>query len=156
MTLKSLKPGVSKIWLLAIAGLMWSGVGIMLCRLAYQWLTAIQFRWLLPLELLGVVLSVIVYRVCFLRIAQKNIARLCQLTEKTCVFAFQRWKSYLLVGFMVILGIALRNLPVPKPYLAVVYTTIGGALLLSSLQYYGSLWRIVVQKEPCLRGRSIQ
>ncbi len=156
MILKSLKPGVSKIWLLAIAGLIWSGVGIMLCRIAYQWLKVSQFKWFLPLELLGVVLAVIMYRVCFLGIAQKNIARLCQLTEKTCVFAFQRWKSYLLVGFMIILGITLRNLPIPKPYLSLVYTTIGGALLLSSLQYYGCLWRIVLEKGPCLRGRSLE
>ena len=31
---------------------------------------------------------------------------------------------------MITLGIALRNLPIPKPYLAVLYTTIGGALFL--------------------------
>ena len=53
MTLKSLKPAVSKTWLIVLAGLMWSVVGLMLCRLAYHWLAVIQGGWIAPLELLG-------------------------------------------------------------------------------------------------------
>ena len=49
---------------------------------------------------------------------------------------------------MVVLGIILRSSPIPKQYLAMVYTTIGGALFLASLRYYLLLWRMVVQKEP--------
>ena len=40
-----------------------------------------------------------------------------------------------MVGMMA-LGMALRNSPIPKTYLAIVYETIGGAMLLSSLHYY--------------------
>ena len=150
MTLKSLKPAVSKTWLIALAGLIWSFVGLMLCRLAYHWLAVIRWGWVAPLELLGIVLALIAHQFCFSRIAQKNIARLSLLTEKTCIFAFQRWKSYFLVGLMITLGLALRNLPIPKPYLAILYTSIGGALFLASFQYYGCLWRIVAQRGSCL------
>ncbi len=150
MTLKSLKPGVSKTWLIALAGLMWSLVGLMLCQLAYHWLAVGRWTWVAPLELLGIVLALMAHQFCFSRMAQKNIARLSLLTEKTCIFAFQRWKSYLLIGLMITVGIALRNLPIPRPCLAILYTTIGGALFLASLQYYGCLWRIVTQKRSCL------
>ena len=150
MTLKSLKPAVSKTWLIVMAGLMWSVVGLMLCRLAYHWLAIIHWRWIAPLELLGIVLALMAHQLCFSRIAQKNIARLSLLTEKTCIFAFQRWNGYFLVGLMITLGIVLRNLAIPKPHLAVLYTTIGGALFLGSLQYYGCLWRIVTKRGSCL------
>jgi hypothetical protein len=146
MTLRSLKPGVSKSWLIALAGVMWSLVGLMLCRLAYHWLTVVRWKWVVPLELLGVVLAFMAHQFCFSRIARKNISRLSLLPEKTCIFAFQRWSSYLLVGLMISLGIALRNLPIPRTYLALLYTTIGGALFFASLQYYGCLWRIVAQR----------
>jgi len=150
MTFKDLRPAVPKIWLIALAGLLWSAAGLMLCRLAYHWLAPIQWKWGLPLELLGVVFALGVHQLCFSRIAQKNITRLCLLTERTCIFAFQRWKSYLLIGLMITLGAFVRNLPIPKPYLAILYTTIGGALLLASLQYYGCLWRIIVRRGSCL------
>jgi hypothetical protein len=56
---------------------------------------------------------------------------------------------------MIVLGIALKNLPIPRPYLAILYTMIGGALFLASLQYYGCLWRIVVQRGSCLPPEKI-
>ena len=114
MTLKSLKPAVSRTWLIALAGLMWSVVGLMLCRLAYHWVAAIRWSWVAPLELLSIVLALIAYQLCFSKIAKKNIVRLSLLKEKTCIFAFQRWKSYFLVGLMITLGITLRNLPIPR------------------------------------------
>jgi hypothetical protein len=150
MTLKSLKPAVSKTWLIVMAGLMWSVAGLMLCRLAYHWLVILQWRWIVPRELLGVVLALTAHKFCFSRIAQKNIERLSVITEKTCIFAFQRWKSYLVIALMTIIGITLRNSPVPRPYLAILYTTIGGALFLASLKYYSCLWRMVVQRSSCL------
>jgi len=155
MTLKSLKPAVSKTWLIALAGLMWSVAGLMLCRLAYHWLVVIRWREVVPLDLLGIVLALTAHQFLFSRIARKNIARLSLLTEKTCIFAFQRWKSYLLIGLMITVGIVLRNLPVPRPYLAILYTTIGGALLLASLQYYRRLWRIVAQRGSCMPPEKI-
>jgi hypothetical protein len=148
MTLSSLKPAVTKAWLIAIAGLMWTGVGVMLCRLAYAWLAVINRGMATSLGLLGVVMAVAAYYFGFSKIARKNIKRISLLVEKTCIFAFQTWKGYLIIGFMVTLGIILRNSAIPKQYVAIVYTTIGGAIFLSSFHYYGLLWRMVVQKNP--------
>ena len=147
MTLKSLKPDVSRSWLIAIAGLMWTGVGVMLCRLAYHWFAVINTGAAAILGLLGAVMALAAYHFGFSRIAQRNIKRLYLLTERTCVFAFQTWKGYLIIGGMIILGAILRSSPIPKPYLAILYTTMGGAIFLSSFHYYGLLWRLVVQKD---------
>jgi len=147
MTLKSLKPAVTKPWLVAIAGLMWTGVGVMLCRLAYHWFIAINTGAAVILGSLGAAMAFAAYHFGFSRMAQRNINRLCLITERTCVFAFQTWKGYLIVGFMIILGAILRSSPIPKPYLAVVYSTIGGAIFLSSFHYYRLLWRLAAQKD---------
>jgi len=147
MTLKSLKPAVSRSWLIAIAGLMWTGVGVVLCRLAYHWFAVINTGAAAILGLLGAVMALAAYHFGFSRIAQRNIKRLYLLTERTCVFAFQTWKGYLIIGGMIILGAILRSSPIPKPYLAILYTTMGGAIFLSSFHYYGLLWRLVVQKD---------
>jgi hypothetical protein len=154
MRLSSLKPAATKPWLIALAGLMWSVVGILLCRLAYDWLAVVHWEGFASLELFGILMALVVYQLCFSKIARKNITRLSLLTEKTCIFAFQRWKSYALIGVMVTLGITLRSLPIPKPYLAVLYTTIGGALFLASFQYYGCLWRTVTRKTANLPSGS--
>ncbi len=146
MPLSSLKPAVTKSWLIAVAGLMWTGVGVMLCRLAYVWLAVISRGMAVSLGLLGVAMAVAAYRFGFSKIAQKNIKRISLLVEETCIFAFQTWKGYLIIGFMITLGIILRNSAIPKQYLAIIYTTIGGAIFLSSFHYYRLLWRMVVQK----------
>ena len=154
MLTPKLKPAVSKHWLFVLAGSMWSIVGIMLCRLAYGWLAGLHRSWAVALGALGLVLAFVVYRVGFSKIARKNIARLCSIPEKVCLFAFQSWKGYLIIGLMVPLGITLRHSPLPRHYLAIVYTTIGGALLLSSFHYYKRFWRVVLLKQPCLEGEN--
>ncbi len=146
MTVDSLKPAVTKSWLIALAGLMWTGVGVMLCRLAYVWLAVTNRGLALGFGSIGAAMAVAAYYFGFSKIARRNIERISLLVEKTCIFAFQTWKGYLIIGFMIALGIILRNSAVPKQYLAIVYTTIGGAIFLSSFHYYGVLWRMVVQK----------
>jgi hypothetical protein len=153
MTLSSLKPAATKSWLIAIAGLMWTGVGVMLCRFAYAWLAVINRGMATSLGVVGVVMALVAYYFGFSKIAQKNIKRLCLLTESTCVFAFQTWKGYLIIGLMITLGAVLRNSAIPKQYLAIVYTTIGGAIFLSSFHYYGLLWKMRVQKDPFKRDQ---
>jgi len=148
MILKSLRPAVTKSWLIALAGLVWTGVGVMLCRLAYNWLAIINRGVATTFGLFGIVMALAAYHFGFSKIAQKNIRRLCLLTERTCVFAFQTWRGYLIIGFMIILGAILRNSSIPKQYMAIIYTTIGGAIFLSSFHYYGLLLRMVFQKEP--------
>lgn len=142
-------PAVPKKWLFALAGILWSLVGLMLCLRAEIWLNHIQLPTALWFALFGLILSVIVYRFGFVKIARKNIERLSFRPDKSCVFAFQAWRSYLIIIFMITLGLVLRHSAFPKPYLAVIYLTIGGALFFSSIHYYARLWKIVVLKKSC-------
>ena len=147
---KRIKPAVSKYWLIALAGFMWSGVGIILCRLAYIWLTTVKWQWSLPLGSIGFALSLAAYRYGFSGIAHKNINRLCNLSNKSCIFAFQAWRSYLIIIIMIFIGIVLRHSPLPKHFIAIIYMTIGGALFLSSLHYYHRILMVKIQKLPCM------
>jgi len=153
INLEKLKPAVSKYWLMALAGLMWSVVGIMLCSMAFNWLRAVPVRWALSLGSLGLISALAAYRFGFSKIALKNIFRLCLLPDKTCIFAFQAWKSYLIIIFMISLGLALRHSPIPKYLLVVIYETIGGALFFSSFHFYGRIWRVKIRKRPCLTSK---
>jgi hypothetical protein len=147
LILLKFKPTVSKKYLLAAAGLMWSGVGIMLCCLACQWLMSVSQLWEVIDALAGLIIAVSVYYFGFSKIAKKNIHRLISYPDKACFFAFQAWRSYLVIAVMIALGITLRHAPIPKYYLSILYIAIGGALFLSSFHYYLWIWRISTDKE---------
>lgn len=136
MKLSALKPSVPRPWLAAIAGLTWCAVGIMLLVHAFDWLTAVHDAIELPLGLLGLVLGVLAYVLMFSKVARKNMARFDSFPARACVFAFQGWRGYGIVVFMVALGVALRHSPVPKHYLAVAYLAVGTALVMSSALLY--------------------
>jgi hypothetical protein len=141
------KPAVSKYWLATAAGLMWTAVGLTLCGLAYEWLAVLPLRWSALLGVVGIILALVVYRFAFSKIALKNIDRLRQFPDRVCFFAFQAWKSYLVIALMVLFGFILRHSTIPKYCLSVPYTAIGGALILSSFHYYEHFWRPNKKKE---------
>jgi len=122
---------------------MWSGVGLMLCNLAYGCLLPVAFPQVLWMTFTGVLLASAIFYFGFSKLAKKNIQRITDMAgDKICIFAFQEWTSYPLIVVMIGLGLSLRNLlPIPKPYLAILYIGIGGGLFLSSLYYYNHLLR---------------
>lgn len=148
MDYTKLKPAVPKRWLMLVAGLLWSVVGLALCRVAYKWFMTVGTLPGLFMAIGAVLLSVVVARFGFSRIAQNNIDRLRLLSDRSCLFAFQAWKSYLIIAIMITMGFILRHSPVPRQYLAVIYMTIGGALFLSSFHYYRTAWRSLGLKSP--------
>ncbi len=141
MTLHQFNPAVPRHWLLEISGFLWSAVGIMLNVLAVHWLLHIGGQLALILSATGIVIAIIAYRFMFIKIAHRNIARIDQRPPKTCLFAFQPWRSYGLMLFMIALGITLRHSATPRSYLAVIYTAVGGALFLASLSYHARFWQ---------------
>ena len=118
----------------------------MLCRVAFIWLRAVPVHLALSLWSLGLISALLAYRFGFCKIALKNIDRLYLLPNKTCVFAFQAWKSYLIIIFMIILGITLRHSQIPRHALAIIYITIGGGLFFSSFHFYWRIWRVKMRK----------
>ena len=148
MLFSKLKPEAPINWLIAAAGFTWSAVGILLCKLAYGWLDTLIFSRALLSGAAGMIGAVVAYHFVFSAIALKNIDRISLFQNKACFFAFQAWKSYFIIVVMVALGAILRHSLIPKEYLAALYLTIGGALLLSSLHYYVRLRRLIFPRKP--------
>jgi len=139
--LKKFDPAVDKRVLIVLSGMIWSIVGIILCRLAVQWLAQTTRQHAIWLGVAGFVLALVVHHFLFLRLLYKNIDRILSKEGRVCVFAFQPWKSYLIVIIMIGMGIMLRHSALPKPYLAVIYIGFGGAMILSSLVYYWNFFK---------------
>ena len=146
--IEALRPAVGKGWLIILAGFMWSGGGIMLSRLAVNWLRlepAYDAFWL---GLMGILMGLTIYRFGFSKFADKNIRRVDAYTDnKVCIFAFQEWTSYPLVAVMIAMGVSLRSFePLPKSWLAPVYLGIGSSLFFASIHYYRQLARMRSEK----------
>ena len=147
--IKRFKPSLSKKWLLLTAGLIWTGVGIFLVSLAWEWIftPTVDKRWFYWFP--GLILAGLIYYFGFSRLARKNSHRIQNLSvEKPCLFAFQEWHSYPLVLFMIALGITLRKYtPVPKPLLGILYIGIGGGLGLASTHYYQAIIKFLNKQQ---------
>lgn len=140
--LYKLKPAVKKFWLQLLAGLMWSGVGVMLVRFAWRWLAEVELSTEVLLLIAGLALAATIYFWGFSKLAGKNIRRIEALPNpKPCLFAFQAWTSYPLVAVMIAMGIYLRLYSsFPHQLLAIAYLGLGGSLFGSSLHYYAHLF----------------
>ncbi len=140
--IKRLNPGVDKNWLQLISGLMWTVVGYYLIYLAVGWIftPAVSPLWIYWVP--GCFLALLIYQFGFTGLAKKNILRIENIpAEKPSIIAFQEWKNYLIIIFMISLGISLRKFsPIPKPLLGILYLGIGGGIGLSSSVYYIYLW----------------
>jgi hypothetical protein len=139
MTLVELKPAVPKHWLIAIAGMVWAAAGIMLARLAWSWLRAMPPLQAGGLLAAGLVLAVVLHRFMLRRLARRNMVRIGNYADKGCLFAFQAWRSYFMILLMIAMGSFLRHTAIPRVYLALLYTAMGGALIFSSLGYFSHL-----------------
>ena len=107
----------------------------MLNWLAYSWLRAESRESVLVTLSVGFTGALAIHHFGFLRLVDKNLARIMPMEGPRCVFSFMPWKSYLLIMVMVLMGFLLRHSSIPKLYLAGLYSAIGTALLLSSVRY---------------------
>jgi len=130
-----------------MAGLMWCGVGAMLISYSVFWLSSFPGKSQLIFGSAGFLAAMPIHHFGFLRLADKNLARLLPMTEKKCFFSFMTWKSYLIVPVMVSMGIFLRNSPLPKEYLSVIYTGIGLGLFLSGVRYFRFFLELMLLKK---------
>lgn len=122
-----------------LAGFMWICVGALLLSFSCSWLRASPEGAPSVWAGAGVLLALGIHHFGFLRVVDKNLGRILPMEGKKCLFSFMTWQSYLIVGVMVVLGVLLRNSPIPKRYLSILYTGIGLALILSSVRYLRAL-----------------
>lgn len=133
---RKLHPAVPKHWLFAIAGVVWLAAGTVLFSRAVLWLIPSGLTPGFGLEMLGLVVAVVCYLYGFSKIVQKNILRIHDLPDPVCAFAFTAWKGYAMIAIMVTIGITLRNSSIPKYYLAVAYSAMGGMLVMGSIRFF--------------------
>jgi hypothetical protein len=148
MNIRKFTPSADKRILVLLAGLMWCGVGIMLMRFAFTWLSPLGFKTAGFYYIAGFLAAMPIHHFGFLKIADKNLRRLLPLTEKRCVFSFMTWRSYIIVLIMVSMGIALRHSALPKRYLSVLYNGIGLALFLSGIRYLRFFITLIMVNDP--------
>ena len=132
----SWKPSAPRHVLFAIAGILWMFAGALLCIRGIIWLGEIRITAALSTAALAAVLGTVFYRALFSHLVTRNIERIRLLPERPCVFAFTAVKGYLMIGLMMTAGFALRNSDLPKYYLSLPYTSMGGVLVAGSVQFY--------------------
>ena len=127
---------VRKEHLLAINGLLWTAIGttISITGLS-QYLTtpAERLWWMIPLSVL---VFAGFYRM-FTGIVRKYSERIHALPgEKESVFKTFGLKGYLIIAFLISLGIALKHIPgIPEPFFAWFYLGLGPGLLSAGIRF---------------------
>ena len=137
-----LKPSVDRRGLLLLAGLLWSGAGMLLISFAVRWLVDLSGHPVLitVITVAGIMFGAAISLFGFRRMARQNIQRILSMPEHSCIFAFQKWQNYILIAFMMSLGIFMRRTHILSPiYMSTMYMGIGTALLSTSLLYYRSI-----------------
>jgi len=135
-SIRRFTPAINTPMLLILAGLLWFSVGIMLCNFAYHWLLHYEGKYTILIVISGTVLALLFTKFKFKKFADKNINRIKAKGDKSCAFSFMSWQTYIIVAFMMTMGIILRHSSLPKEYLSILYIGIGGALFLSSFGYF--------------------
>lgn len=136
-------PAVPRHYLFAIAGVLWTFAGGLLCVRAEIWLQTYSIGTEVILELISVLLAAAGYLFLFIKVVQKSIDRIGRLPDRACLFAFTAWHGYMMIALMMTIGITLRNSSIPKYYLSIPYTAMGGILLIGSLRFYRRFWALV-------------
>jgi len=134
-----LKPTTTRRGLLFVAGTVWAIAGGLL---AYRGLSFIAEEALHPVVLfvIGAAGGALFFVVLFRKISARHILRILRIThERPCLFSFFGWKSYLMMGLMITLGILLRNASfIPRVELGTAYLMMAVPLLASSFRFFHS------------------
>ena len=123
---------IQKEKLLIVAGVVWAIAGANILRIgiasyveSFDRGNPFPLLWMIPLSALILTGFMMMFR----KVVKRN-------TEKKSVFAFFDIKGYLLMAFMMALGITLRSVNLlPVEFFAVFYTGLGTALTLSGVRF---------------------
>ncbi|MCF8296221.1 MAG: hypothetical protein K9J13_01635 [Saprospiraceae bacterium] len=128
--------------LIFISGILWSFVGILLNHFAAKWFVNLPKAEKITSIVFGGIMGIIIAYFGFNKIAKNNIKRILEYKDKACFFAFQSWKSYIIIVIMISMGIFMRTSGlIPKYILTPIYIGIGLALFIAGIQYYIVLLR---------------
>ncbi|MEW6427277.1 MAG: hypothetical protein AB1568_04490 [Thermodesulfobacteriota bacterium] len=113
---------------LLLAGLVWSGVGLLLFARGL----AITGGVVLPWSVVAVAVGTAKALFLLDRTARRNIRRIVTTRDNTCIGGVYSWQTWMLVLVMIGSGWLLRHGSLPAVLVGSIYVGIGWALLLSS------------------------
>jgi len=123
--------------LLAINGLLWTAIGTKITVTGVSHYLKVDrpqnLLWMIPLSIL---VFAGFYRM-FTGVVRKYSARIMSMTaEKTSIFRTFSLKGYLIIAFMISLGIGLKHIPgIPSNFFAWFYCGLGPGLLSAGLRF---------------------
>ena len=127
-----------------MAALLWSCIGLMLIGRGSMAIAGSGQEWLIPVALLiGLGKSWAVLD----RVAVKNMVRIFEKGEYSCLGGIYSWKTWVLVMAMILLGKLLRSSPLPAWLVGSVYVAVGWSLFWSSRKVWFKL-RALPVKDP--------
>ena len=107
----------------------------------YAWIAEMSAGPLALLEFCGIILGILGYKFGFSKITRRNIDRITTLPVQSSIFSFTAARGYILIIIMISAGMLLRSSAIPKEYLSVPYTAMGGALILGSMNFWAAFVR---------------
>ena len=129
MMIARFKPNVSVKTRIFLAALLWSCIGLMLMWRGGHAVVGTGREWLLLISLLvGTFKSWAVLD----RVAVKNMTRIFDKGEYSCLGGVYSWKTWLLVVAMIVFGRLLRASSLQVWLVGLIYVTVGWSLFWSS------------------------
>ncbi len=122
--------------LLVVAGIVWIMAGTMVSKLGIEvFLNGYKYKFIYLI--VGITVFSIFFNFIFKKMVKKHKNRILNKDkEKLCVFSFFDVKSYIIMLFMMGLGITIRSIQSINPvYWAPVYIGIGSALFLAGVLF---------------------
>jgi hypothetical protein len=148
MPITKLKPDASLKTRIFMAALLWSLIGLMLIGRGTMAIVNTGHEWLVLVALLvGAGKSWAILD----RVAVKNMVRIFEKGEYSCLGGIYSWKTWLLVVAMIILGKLLRSSPLPVWLVGSIYVAVGWSLFWSSRKVWFRL-RDLPDKDPLERN----
>lgn len=130
---------VSKRSLIGISAFVWLIAGFNVLRFGI-----IEYRGRFSFLILMFTVAVFIpFFIMFQKMVVNNIKRILSMAENKILFLkFFSLKSYIIIAFMMTLGIVLRNMElVPRYFITFFYTGLGTALFSAGLRYLYKLIR---------------
>jgi hypothetical protein len=127
---------VNKHTLLLIAGIVWIVAGVNILRIGIlTWLIDSQY-WVFKIgEAFVVFLAFYIF--VFKKLYNKHSKRICEKTKSSCPFSFFDAKGWVIMSFMISLGIIVRKFQLlPESFIAVFYTGLSIALIITGLLFF--------------------
>ncbi len=136
-----MKYGVSRKNLLLTAGFIWVVVGINILIIGITtWLNYPHYGWWSAMG--AFVIFAIFFFVIFRRLYKKHTMRISsKIHDKNCPFAFFDIRGWLIMLFMMFLGMCIRHFELlPSTFISMFYTGLSSALILTGLQFIRYAW----------------